>query len=161
MRTGMDVVRRRRLILVVLALALVVAIGRVHVVVHGGRLGVTLCHKENWGLGNTWVDVDDYIKEQPLRKRPEKQRAEVAIALVSCEAATRDIDQRDLYWQALDLTIHELGLQAHLQWVVRSYDIIASENDCKRLKPLAVRLAPPDQLTTCGDLTRTFWLVHH
>lgn len=52
-------------------------------------------------------------------------------------------------------------LRAHLQWVVRSYDIIASENDCKRLKPLAVRLAPPDQPTTCGDLTRTFWLVHH
>src|SRR5262245_29144288 len=101
MRTGMDVVMRTRFLLVALALVLLVVMGRVHVVVHGGRLGVTLCHKEHWALRDTWVNVNDYIGEQPVRKRPEWQRAEVAIALVSCEAATRDIDQRDLYWQAL------------------------------------------------------------
>ena len=147
----MDVVTRTRLILLVLAAALVIAVGRVHIVVHGGRLGLTVCPKEAWSLTDTFVNVDDYIKEQPLRLRPEKQKQKIAIALVRCDVARSQEGERDLYWQALDLTIVERGLRAHLQWIGSTYVISGSEEVCSRMKPLATSLAPPGQGTTCEN----------
>lgn len=157
----MDVVKRTRLILLALAAVLVIVFGRVHVVVHGGRLGLALCPKDSWALSDTFVNVDDYIKEQPLRLRPEKQKQKIAIALLRCNAARSQEDERDLYWQVLDLTIVELHLRAHLQWVVTTYEIIGSEDACSRLKPLAISLAPPGQRTTCEDdrTGRQLWAI--
>jgi hypothetical protein len=157
----MDVVNRTRLILLALAAMTVIAFGRVHIAVHGGRLGVALCAKDGWSMRDTFVNVDDYIKEQPLRLRPEKQKQKVAIALLRCNAAPSRQDERDLYWQVLHLTIVELHLRAQLQWVVTTYAIVGSEDACSRLKPLAISLAPPGQPTTCDDdaTGRQLWTI--
>lgn len=68
-------------ILTVLLLGVLVAVvGDVHVV-HGGGAGLHVCQKDGWSLGDTFVDLDDYIGK-PLIQNIDK--AKVLRAMFSC-----------------------------------------------------------------------------
>jgi hypothetical protein len=152
----MNAATRTRLVLIALVAVLVIAIGRVHVVINGGRLGLTLCSKDSWSLRDTFVNLKDYI-DQRVRLQPAKPR--VVIALLHCEVARGPGDELDLYWQAIQLTAGELGLRARVEWIGRGLTITGSEDDCERLKPLVIRIAPSGQHTACDSAARRVWSI--
>ena len=64
---------------------LVGVMGFTHVV-HGGGVGLKICAKDGWALGDTFVDLDDYIGK-PLLANIDK--AKVLRAMFACEALAR------------------------------------------------------------------------
>lgn len=69
--------------LCIAAVLLTVPMGFMHCVY--GPAGPTICAKESWGLGNTFVDSGDYIGKPVISLL---DRAEVVRALVACEVVT-------------------------------------------------------------------------
>ncbi|TMQ09462.1 MAG: hypothetical protein E6J90_37935 [Deltaproteobacteria bacterium] len=151
----MPVATRRWLALLALVAVLIVAVGRVHIVVNGGRLGLTLCTKDHWSLRDTFVNLKDYL---PHDARP-PATPEVAIALLRCEVVRDRGDEIDLYWQALRLSAAELGVAVQLEWIGRSLTVVHSDDACERLKSVVIRIAPPGQRTTCEAGTRQIWSI--
>jgi len=66
---------------VLVVLGLVVVIGFVHIV-HGGGVGLDVCAKDGWSIGDTFVDVDDYIGK-PLISMLD--RPKIVRAMIACE----------------------------------------------------------------------------
>ncbi|NVB79957.1 MAG: hypothetical protein HOV81_16295 [Kofleriaceae bacterium] len=69
----------------VLVAVLIVVAGFTHVV-YGGGVGVTVCQKDGWSLGDTFVDLDDYIGK-PLISQLDK--AKVLRAMFACGTLKR------------------------------------------------------------------------
>lgn len=65
---------------------LVVVAGFVHLV-HGGGVGLELCAKSGWALGDTFVDLDDYGERQVSKI----DDAEVLDAMYECGALRRPV----------------------------------------------------------------------
>ncbi len=69
----------------VLLVILIVVAGFAHIV-HGGGVGLKICAKDGWALGDTFVDLDDYIGK-PLISQIE--HAKVLRAMFACGALAK------------------------------------------------------------------------
>ena len=94
--------RRSLILLGLVAAAIVAVIGKIHVV-YGGDVGITTCEKADWGLGDTFVDLDNYTG-RPLLSLIDK--ADVVRDLVRCGKLTLPSEQPDP-------SVHEVDRQAH------------------------------------------------
>lgn len=68
-----------------LLIALVIVMGFVHIT-YGGGGSIGVCQKESWGLGDTFVDLDDYIDKSILENI---HKANVLRAMFACEKLQR------------------------------------------------------------------------
>lgn len=68
-----------------LLLVFVLCMGMVHITCGGGG-GPGICPKESWGLGDTFVDLDDYIDKSFLENI---HKAHVMRAMFECEKLQR------------------------------------------------------------------------
>ncbi len=74
-------VSTKRLVITGSLLALlIVVMGFTHIV-HGKNVGLKVCEKAEWGLGDTFVDVDDYIGKSLLQNI---DKAKVVGSLIRC-----------------------------------------------------------------------------
>ncbi len=78
------VVKIRVFTLIVGGLLLLIT-GFTHVV-YGGNVGITVCAKDGWSLGDTFVDLDDFIGKPLLANL---DRARVLRAMFSCGTLQR------------------------------------------------------------------------
>lgn len=141
---------------VVLAAALVIASGFVHVVC-GGGVGLDVCAKDGWTLTDTFVDVDDYAGQPMIALLP---KAKVVRALLRCEVIRSPALERQQFTRRLTVELPGASRHAKIETDGDVIVIVAPSEDCPHIRTIVKALAseaPEGQRVRCDTRLAVPW----